>query len=404
MARIRNSPADARSGRGLSSWVALACVVALVLATGLWAITRDRDGLHLTAYFDRAVGLYADSSVRVLGIEVGKIDKVQPQGAVVRVDFTVEPGIEVPRNVGAVVIAPSLVSDRYVQLTPAYESGETIESGGVIPRDRTATPIELDDLFASLNDLATTLGPDGANAEGALSGALGTIADNLDGNGKNLNKTVSRLAELSRTFEASKGDLFGTVQNLASFTAMLEKSDRQMNELFDRVADVTGFLAAESGDVDAALSSLATALADVDGFVDDNNELLSSNVEKLAGITKVLVDQRAALAEVLDAGPTGLNNFINAYDAASGTVATRGNFNELTFAPVVTLCRLLNATTPAEVPSAVADTCEELAPVLDGALKLPSPSQIVSSFSKGEPPPLPLPLTDVVEQIPGGGR
>ncbi|MGH3517281.1 MAG: MCE family protein [Haloechinothrix sp.] len=390
--------------RSLYSWVALCCVVALVLAAGSWAILRDRDGIQLTAYFDRAVGLYADSSVRVLGIEVGKITKVEPQGAVVRVDFTVDEGIEVPKDVGAVIIAPSLVSDRYVQLTPVYESGETIESGGVIPSDRTATPIELDDLFASLNDLSTALGPDGANSDGALSGALDTIADNLDGNGKNLNNTVSRLAELSRTFETSKDDLFGTVQNLAGFTEMLQTSDRQVNELFDRVADVTGFLAEESDDVDAALSLLATALHDVHGFVDDNDELLSSNVEKLAALTKVLVDQRAALAEVLDEGPTGLNNFINSYDAASGTVATRGNLNELTFAPVLTLCRMLNATTPRELPSTVAEKCAELAPVLDGTLQLPSPAQIINSFSKGEPPPLPLPLTNGIERSPGGGQ
>lgn len=396
--------AKSSTGRGAYTWTALACVVVLVLAAGAWAAFATSAGTRLTAYFDRAVGLYPDSTVRVLGIEVGRITEVRPQGAVVRVDMTVESGVDIPQGAKAVVIAPSLVSDRYVQLTPAYESGERMESGAVIPRERTATPIELDELFSSLNNLATALGPDGANSEGKLSRALDTMADNLRGNGQNLNDTVNQLAKLSRTFEGSKGDLFDTVKHLGSFTTMLARSDRQLDQLFDRVVDVTGFLAEESDDVGAALSSLATALTDVRSFVDDNSELLSSNVDKLASVTEVLVDQRAAVAELLDIAPTGLNNFINAYDATSGTIGIRGNLNELTYPPVLMLCRLLKAGTPENVPPTVAETCKKLAPLIDGTLNLPSASEIMAALNRGEPPPLPLPMAGVVEPAQGGGR
>lgn len=392
---------ESRTRRSPQSWIALACVVGLVLAAGLVVVMRGGGEKKLTAYFDRAVGLYAGSSVKVLGIGVGEITDVRPEGRAVRVDFTVDDGVPVPANVGAVVVAPSLVSDRYVQLTPAYSDGEEIGSGSVIPRERTATPIELDDLFSSLNDMAKTLGPEGANSDGALSGALDTVAATMKGNGKNLNDTVTRLAELSRTLETSKGDLFATVKYLGEFTSMLAGSDRQLGELFDRVADVTGFLAAESGEVDSALSSLATALHDVRGFVDENDEVLSSNVDKLAAVTKVLVDQRGAIAEVLDVGPAGMNNFINAYDAASGSIGIRGNLNELTFPPVLMLCRLIAAGTPREAPKTLSDTCKELAPVLDGTLPLPTVSEVMGALNRGEPPPLPLPLADFQN---GGGR
>ncbi|MQA63056.1 MAG: MCE family protein [Actinophytocola sp.] len=395
--------ADTRFARGAYGWLALTCVVVLLLAAGLWTATRDAGGTRLTAYFDRAVGLYADSSVRVLGVEVGTITEVRPQGSAVRVEMLVDDGVPVPAGVGAVVVAPTLVSDRYVQLTPAYSDGERIASGTVIPRERTETPIELDDLFASLDDLATTLGPDGANSEGALAGALDTVAENLDGNGANLSETVRQLARVSTTFESSKGDFFDTVEHLGSFTELLAKSDRQVGDLFDRVADVTTFLADESGEVDGALSTLATALTDVRGFVDDNDELLSSNVDKLAAVTKVLVDRRGELAEVLDVGPAGMNNFINAYDAASGTVGIRGNLNELTLPPVLMLCRLIAAGTPAEVPSTVADTCHELAPVLDGTVPLPSVSEVMAALGRGEPPDLPLPLYEAMIASSGGG-
>ncbi|WP_034269094.1 MCE family protein [Haloechinothrix halophila] len=392
-----------RAGRTTYTWLALAAVLVLLLAAVLWTATRDSGETRLTAYFDRTVGLYQDSAVRVLGVEVGTIDRVVPEGDRVRVDLVVDSDVDVPSDAGAVIVAPSLVSDRYIQLTPVYRGGPRMASGEVIPRERTAAPVELDELFNNLDELATTLGPKGANSGGSLSNVLDQLAATMDGNGKNLNNTVSQLARLSDTLNGSKDDLHGTIKHLGEFTTMLAKSDRQVADLFDRVADVSQFLASESGQVDAALATLASALTDVRGFVDDNQQLLSSNVDKLAGVTRLLVKRRAELAEILDVAPTGMNNFINAYDAPSGTIAIRGNLNEFTYPPVMMVCRLLAAGTPQEVPDVLAKTCKDLAPVLDGTLKLPSVSQVMHSLQNGELPPLPLPVLEAMRKTSGGG-
>ena len=390
-------------GRSLVTWLAFACVVALILTAGLWLVFRESTGTRLSAFFGKTVGLYAGSSVRVLGVKVGEVTGVTPQGDAVRVDMRVD-DVPLPAGVGAVVVAPSVVSDRYVQLTPAYDSGPTLATGTVLPRDRTATPVELDDLYSSLDKLSTALGPNGANKNGALSGVLDTAAKTLQGNGASLNSTVGQLAQLAKTLDGSKDDLCSTVQNLNSFTGALAQSDRQLNEFYGRVADVSQFLAADSNDVGAALQSLGGALGDVQQFVNDNKTALESNVDKLASLSKVLVDQRAALAEVLDIAPTGATNFINSYDAASGTIAVRDNPNELTNPPILTVCRLISAATPKEVPDALGNICKQLAPILDGALKLPTIPQVLSSLQNGTLPPLPLPLVDVMEQLSGGAK
>ncbi|MEV5713411.1 MCE family protein [Amycolatopsis mediterranei] len=390
-------------GRGLVTWLAFACVLALIVTAGLYLVFRSSNGTKLSAYFGKTVGLYAGSSVRVLGVPVGEVTDVTPQGDAVRVDMRVD-DVPLPAGVGAVVVAPSLVSDRYVQLTPAYDSGPVLASGTVLAKDRTATPVELDDLYSSLDKLSTALGPNGANKDGALSGVLDTAANTLKGNGASLNSTVGQLADLAKTLDGSKDDLFSTVQNLNSFTGALAQSDRQLNEFYGRVADVSRFLAADSSEVGAALQSLGGALGDVQQFVNDNKTVLESNVDKLASLSKVLVDQRAALAEVLDIAPTGATNFINSYDAASGTIAVRDNLNELTNPPILTVCRLISAVTPKEVPDALGNICKQLAPILDGTLKLPTIPQVLNSLQNGTLPPLPLPLVDVMEQLSGGAK
>jgi virulence factor Mce-like protein len=399
--------ARTHQGRELSRIVAMACVLGLVLAGGLWWVLRDEGGTKVTAYFTKAVGLYPGSTVRVLGMEVGTVDDVEPQGATVRVDLTVDQGIPVPANAQAVVVAPSLVSDRYVQLVPAYDTGPTMVSGEVIPLNRTATPVELDDLYASLDKLATALGPNGANKNGALSDVLNTAAANLDGNGQEIADTIKQLSAAATTLANSKGDLFATVDSLQKFTQTLAASDSQVRGFEDKLSDVTGYLAADRDDLGTALSDLTTALIKVQGFIKDNSTQLESNVHNLSGITQALVDQRAALAETLDVAPLGASGLLNSYDAASGSFDVRGDLNELTSPPIAMVCRLLAAATPTQLPQFLNTACSQLAPVLDGTLKLPSLATSLGDLQSGKLPPLPLPILGSLfaqDSSTGGGK
>jgi phospholipid/cholesterol/gamma-HCH transport system substrate-binding protein len=376
--------------------VAIACVVGLLLAFGLWWVLRAPSGVRLVAYFDKAVGVYSGSAVRVLGVPVGQITDVRPEGEQVRVDMILDSDVQVPAGAQAIIVAPSLVSDRYVQLTPVYRGGPVMAAGTVIPRSQTASPVELDDLYASVNKLTTQLGPQGANANGAVSNLLDSLAGTLKGNGQNLNDTVRQLANAATTLSGSKDDLFATVDNLGKFTEALANSDGAIHAFYGRLADVSTFLADDRQNVADALSSLAVALGDVKEFVGENKDLIADNVQKLTGVTKALVDQRAAIAEILDVAPVGATNLINSYDAASGSIGVRADLNELTNPPILMVCKLVAQGAPKGVPQTLADVCKKLAPVLDGTLKLPSVAETLSSLQQGKLPPLPVPLLDVM--------
>ena len=187
--RDRLTPATRRAR--IIAIAAVAAVIALVSA-GL-VLTSGGSGKQVTAYFTETIGVYPGSTVRILGVSVGTIDSVQPEGRQVKVTMTLNDGVPVPANAGAVVVAPSVVADRYIQLTPPYTSGPQLASDAVIPASRTATPVEVDQLYASLTKLATDLGPNGANAHGALSDAINTGAANLAGsNGKDFDTMITR--------------------------------------------------------------------------------------------------------------------------------------------------------------------------------------------------------------------
>ena len=105
---------------------------------------RPAGQYRVTAYFTGTVGLYPGSDVSVLGIDVGDVNDITPMGDQVRVDMVIDDDYDIPADAQAVVLAPSLVSDRYVQFSPVYDGGPTLEDGDEIPLERTATPVELD--------------------------------------------------------------------------------------------------------------------------------------------------------------------------------------------------------------------------------------------------------------------
>lgn len=393
-----------RRGRDLGRIVAIACVLGLVLAAGLWWLLREGTDRRYTAVFTGVVGLYEGNDVRVLGVKVGTVDQVTPRGDVVEVTLAVDRDVRVPAEAKALIVAPSLVSDRYVQLTPAHTGGPVMAHGAKIPRERTATPLEVDDLYASLSRVSQTLGPNGANADGALSDLLNTMARNLEGNGQALNDTVTQLGKLSGTLSGNSEDLFATVENLQRFTTTLATSDEQVRRFTTQLAGATRFLAGERGNLAAAVDQLGAALGAVQKFIDDNRGRLKSNVDKLATITQVLVDQRAALAETLDIAPLALSNVINTYNGSSGTLDSRSNINELTQPPIVLLCNMVRQGTPQQLPATLAEACDRLAPVVQGLVPLPSPAQVIDDMRAGRAPALPLPLAGELFGTQGGGR
>jgi phospholipid/cholesterol/gamma-HCH transport system substrate-binding protein len=96
---------------------------------------------------------------------------------------------------------------------------------------------------------------------------------------------------------------------------------------------VSSFLAADRQDLAGALNELATALSQVQGFISGNRAGLKSNISKLQAITKILVNERASLSEALDNFPLAVDNLLNAYDPANGTLSARGDLNEISMGP-----------------------------------------------------------------------
>lgn len=354
---------------GAGRIVALTIAGLMVIALAVVFLRPGSDDARLTASFPRTVSIYEGSAVRILGVPIGQVDTVTPAGTTVEVEMSYDPEIDVPADAKAVVVAPSVVGDRYIQLTPAYSGGKKLEDGATLDMSSTAVPLELDDIYKYLDELAVGLGPNGANKEGALTRLLEVTADNFGGQGEKFNETITNLSRFTQTLDNNKEALFSTATEIERFVKALADNDQTVRDFNDSLASASTVLEGEREELAAALRNLGVALEAVSGFVKENKDALSRNIKGLVGVTDVLVKQRAALDEVLSAAPTALSNLFHTYNPSAGTLDTRTNLGQnivdIEEDPLGALCSLIQPVGPA------GDTCDQLDAAL-GELGVPT--------------------------------
>lgn len=337
-------------------------IIALVAAAAVTMFTGP-DSKRLVAHFPRTISIYEGSEVRVLGVPIGNVESVVPSGTDVVVTMAYDSDVELPADATAAIVAPSIVGDRFVQVTPAYTGGEVMADGVELPVEQTAVPIELDQVYESLDTLNVALGPDGANRDGALSDLLAVTADNFDGQGADLRSTVGSFARLTATLDNNKEELFGSAEQLGKFINTLAENDQTVRSFNQSLADVSDLLEGEKEELSASLRNLSVALTEVSSFVKDNRDVLGRNISGLNRVSKVLVKQRDALDEILTVGPLALNNLALTYNPQAGTLDTRANVGELvdqlSADPATYLCGLTSQVKGAE---GVCDTIQQVLP------------------------------------------
>lgn len=338
-------------------------LVALLVAGAAYLLVPGLGKNKISAVFVSTAGLYEGDVVRVLGVNVGKVTKIEPRERDTYVEMTIDSDVAVPADAKALIVAQSLVSARFVQLTPVYAGGDQMADGAEIPIERTAVPVEWDEIKTELSKLSDALGPEGLDEQGSLGRFIDTVGTNLDGNGESIRSTLHELSDTMHTLSEGRTDLFSTIRNLQAFVTALSSSNEQIVQFSGHLASVSSVLASSSDELGTALSDLDLAVGDVQRFVRDNRDGLSESIERLADATQVLTDKRPEIEQVLHSGPTSLANFYQIYKPAQGSMTgaiALSNFKN----PIQWICGSIEAIDTGTSQNS-ADLCKQyLGPVL----------------------------------------
>lgn len=344
----------------------LAAVLVAVLAAGTLVAVKVDDHINrmsIVGYFDNSTGLFAGDDVRIRGVTVGKVDKIEPEAQRAKITFWIDRKFNVPAEAKAVILSPQLVTGRAIQLTPPYSGGPTMAGGAVIPQDRTAVPVEWDDVRAQLERLTDMLQPTEPGGVSTLGAVINTAADNLRGQGETIRDSVIKLSQTMSALGDHSKDIFGTVRNLATLVTALRDSSDLLSQLNVNLSQVSGLLADNPHEVGQAVQDLNAVVGDVQTFVAENREPIGTASDKLASISAAVVGSLGDLEQTLHVLPTVMANFNNIYEPANGSLT--GQLMVSNFAnPVSFLCGAIEAASRLGAEQASKLCAQYLAPIV----------------------------------------
>ncbi len=344
----------------------LAAALVMILAGGAIVLLRNTERInrtHVVAYFENSNGIYAGDDVRIVGVPVGRIDAIEPQPTSVKISFWYDSKYKVPADAKAAILSPTLVTARSLQLTPAYAGGPVMADDAVIPRERTAVPVEWDEVRRQLAKLSDTLQPTEPGGVSPLGSVINTAADNLRGEGANIRDTVIKLSQAFSALGDHSTDVFSTVKNLAILVSALQDSTNLMRQLNQNLASVTGSLANDPDEVANAVHDLNDVAGEVQSFVAENREALGTTSDKLAGVTQALNDSLGDIKQLLHVAPNTLQNYVNIWQPAQGAVSSVPMLNNFAN-PLSFLCGAIQAASRLGAEQSAKLCVQYLAPIV----------------------------------------
>lgn len=253
------------------------------------------------ADFADAGGIFTNAAVTYRGVPVGRVGPVTLHGDGVRVALVLDERVRVPADVRAVVAHRSAVGEQYVDLRPNTDTGPYLASGDVIARERTSTPLPLENLLSNLDALVSSVGVENLSVVidqigVAFEGNEDALRRLLDANSVLLAEADRRLPEtlalirdgrtVLQTQASSAEAIRSWAASLAQLAEALRIADPDLRRLLAEGPGAAAELVRLLRDLDPAIGTLVGNLVAINDIA----------VRRLSGIEQILVTYPVALA------------------------------------------------------------------------------------------------------------
>jgi phospholipid/cholesterol/gamma-HCH transport system substrate-binding protein len=198
-------------------------------------------------------------SVRVAGVEVGKIAKVELEDGLAVVEMAIEGQYDglVREDASALLRPRTGLKDMFIELDPGSKSLPPIPDGGRISVENTAPDVDPDEILSALD----------TDTRAYLKLLVSGLGKGLAGNGDDLREVLKRFEPLHRdvarvtdAFADRRAALAQLVHNYGLLTEELARNDDELTRLVTASNDVFEAFASEDDNIARAISLFPGAL------------------------------------------------------------------------------------------------------------------------------------------------
>lgn len=307
---------------GLSGTVAkvvVFAVVSVILTSVVISTLLDVNTQSATGYmarFSDGSELQAGDTVRIAGVEVGKVSSVTLQQHYADVSFSVDTSQHLTTTTLAAIHFENLLGQRFLAILPGARGGKPLPPGGVIPLSHTTPAINLTAVFDGFQPLFSALAPNQVNQ---LAGSIIDVFQDESGTVSNL---VAQTATLTNNLADRQQVIDSLLTSLSSLLNAVGVHDTQLGQLIGNFDSLVQGLAGSRTQLGSAIDNLATAESTTSGLLNEAQPTLNQDIQALAGAVQTLSTNQQGLDGVLQGFPglistltkiQSTGNWINVY-------------------------------------------------------------------------------------------
>jgi phospholipid/cholesterol/gamma-HCH transport system substrate-binding protein len=277
----------------LSAVVKLAIFFAVTgLATFVLMLTLSGGNLRSSneyqAVFSDVTGVAKGDDVRIAGVSVGSIKKVEIHDTdEAIVTFSVQSSTPLTQDTNAQLRFRNLVGQRYLALYQGGEGGTTrLAPGSTIPQERTEEALDLNVLLNGFKPVFQALSPEDTNKFAF------EIVQTLQGEAGNVQSLLARTASLTNTL-ADRDQLIGdVVVNLSDVLQTIGDRDQQLTATIDTLQQFVTGLKDDRQAILGSLDSISDLTSETSNLLVEGRPDLAADVKELRRLTANLSTKR----------------------------------------------------------------------------------------------------------------
>jgi phospholipid/cholesterol/gamma-HCH transport system substrate-binding protein len=334
----------------LLSFTVFAFVVTALVATTLLDLHVGSTDSY-RALFTNGSGLQPGDTVRIAGVEVGRVNGVGLDGNDAVVSFSVNADQHLTTTTEAQIHFENLLGQRFLDIVAGANGGAPLHAGATIPVDRTMPALDLTSVFNGFQPLFSALSP------GQVNQLTGSIIQVFQGQAGTFNDLVDQVARLTSNLAGRQVVIDEVVDNLSGLVRSVGAHDEHLGQLIDSFTGLVHGLASERPAIASTISGVAQLNSGVSHVLAESQPDLDQSISGLASVSTTLERNQSALDATLRDFPAFVStltkvvssgNYISVY-VCNLSVQTQGTL-DISLVPGVAAPQ---AGDPVSIPSGV---------------------------------------------------
>jgi phospholipid/cholesterol/gamma-HCH transport system substrate-binding protein len=282
------------------AFVAVSMVFTAVLAMKIGNLQFFQHQYSLSAVFSDATGVFKGDSVKLAGVDVGRVSDAHIADGHGVVDFTVDDSVKLTHDSTIAIRWRNVLGQRFLYLYPGSGQGAPLKDGDTVGLDHTQDAGDLGELLNQLGPILKAIDPNKANAfldamNEALSNNEGTVRDLLTEGGG----LAQRLASMD-------GQIQTLITSSNTVISTYARQNKAIAGILDDLSSVGGSLKGMTGNIDSLVVNFAQVQQELDKFLKENRGNIDSSLGQLKWLTGLLASKRGQLAQTLCSLPAGV--------------------------------------------------------------------------------------------------